>query len=478
MSSVRVRFAPSPTGKLHVGGLRTAFYNYLFARKHDGDFILRIEDTDQERSSEESEENIIQSLQWAGLEFDEGPHIDGGCGPYRQSERKDLYMSYAEKLIDKGFAYYAFDDKDVRYDNYSERRDEFKNSLNMEDSEVKRLVNEGDYVIRLKVPRDENINFSDMNKGEVSFHTSEIDDQILVKSDGWPTYHLANVVDDHFMGVSHVIRGDEWLSSTPKHVLMYEAFGWEIPKYTHLPLILSPDGGKFSKRDADKLDIPVHIEDFEDGGFEPEALLNYLFLLGRGGLDKEIMSMEKMIEKFDLSHIGSSGVSFDYDKLKWVNKKKIRSFSDDKFFKKVHPYVDWKGYKEKEHLWRVCSLLKEDVSFTHEVVEDHEYFFEDPDEYNPAHLDDYWGEEYIGILRESAKRLEKLNEFSVENIEEELRDLADDKNVGGGDVFHPVRIAVSGRATGPSVVHMVWALGRRKTVERLRSADDYFSTSN
>ena len=287
-ASVRVRFAPSPTGRLHIGGLRTALYNYLFARKHDGDFVLRIEDTDQARYEPGAEDDIREALAWTGLEYDEGPEEGGDYAPYRQSERAEHYHKYAQALVEAGRAYYAFDTEEEleelrethgAYDGSTRRQ--MRNSLTLSDEKVEQLVNESDdYVIRLKVPRQESVQVEDEIRGTVSFDTSEVDDQVLVKSDGMPTYHLANIVDDHLMDISHVIRGEEWLSSTPKHVLMYDALGWEPPAFAHLPLILSPNGGKLSKRDANELGIPVYVTDYQEAGYEPEALLNFLALLG------------------------------------------------------------------------------------------------------------------------------------------------------------------------------------------------------
>ncbi|HKL88859.1 MAG TPA: glutamate--tRNA ligase, partial [Salinibacter sp.] len=348
---VRVRFAPSPTGLLHIGGLRTALYNYLFARKHDGDFVLRIEDTDRSRYVDEAEEDIISALAWTDLEYDEGPGAGGDCSPYRQSERGDLYREYAEKLVEADAAYYAFDteeelaamreegDGSTAYD--ASTRLNMSNSLTMTAEEVEQKIDAGDeYVVRLKVPRRDNIQFEDEVRGAVSFDASEVDDQVLLKSDGMPTYHLANIVDDHLMEISHVIRGEEWLSSTPKHVLMYEALGWEPPTFAHLPLIMSPEGGKLSKRDADRLGIPVYVNDYKKAGYEPDGLLNFLALLGwNPGTEQELFSREEMIDAFSLDRVGASGVQFDLDKLRWVNEHFVRDLSVDALAERARPVV-------------------------------------------------------------------------------------------------------------------------------------------
>ena len=338
--NVRVRFAPSPTGFLHIGGLRTALYNFLFAKHHDGEFILRIEDTDQNRYVEEAEEDILKSLAWSGIEIDEGPENPGKFGPYRQSERKEIYHKYAKQLIDTGHAYYAFDTED-ELDKMRERlkksgnpspkydaitRQSMKNSLTLPQEEVSRKLAAGEeYVVRLKVPRRETVRFEDLIRGHVSFETKGLDDQVLLKSDGMPTYHLANVIDDHEMQISHVIRGEEWLSSTPKHVLLYQAFDWKMPEMAHLPLIMSPSGGKLSKRKAESEGIPINTKDYIEQHYEADALVNFLAYLGWSpGDDSEIHSLDELVELFTLDRVSKGGAVFNHKKLLWYNEHYLR----------------------------------------------------------------------------------------------------------------------------------------------------------
>jgi len=485
---VRVRFAPSPTGLLHIGGLRTALYNYLFARKHDGDFVLRIEDTDRSRYVEEAEDDIISALAWTNLDYDEGPKTGGEHAPYRQSDRGELYREYAQKLVDADAAYYAFDTEEelaemrertegeegaIAYD-ASTRRD-MRNSLTMAPEKVEQKINEGDdYVIRLKVPRQRTVQFKDEVRGTVSFDTSEIDDQVLLKSDGMPTYHLANIVDDHLMEISHVIRGEEWLSSTPKHVLMYEALGWGPPTFAHLPLIMSPEGGKLSKRDADRLGIPVYVNDYRKAGYEPEGLVNFLALLGwNPGTEQELFARDEMIEAFSLERVGASGVQFDLDKLKWVNEHYVRDLSVAALAERVRPVVEEEGYDVSDaRLHTICSLVQERVQVVPEVVTDNRYFFEDPDEYEEAGVEKRWKEESADLLLKYADRLEDVDEqnFETDTVETVLRDLADEEDVGAGAIIHPARLSVSGRSYGPGVFGLLAAVGKEACIRRMRAA--------
>jgi len=478
---VRVRFAPSPTGRLHVGGLRTALYNYLFARKHDGDFVLRIEDTDQARYEPGAEDDIREALSWVGLNYDEGPEQGGDYAPYRQSERTEHYHEYAQQLIDAGRAYYAFDTEEEldamreehgAYDVTTRRQ--MRNSLTLSDDEVERLKNEGDYVVRLKVPRQESVRFDDVIRGSVSFDTSEIDDQVLLKSDGMPTYHLANIVDDHLMDISHVIRGEEWLSSTPKHVLMYDALGWKPPAFAHLPLILSPKGGKLSKRDANELGIPVYVTDYREAGYEPGALLNFLALLGWGsGTEEELFTLDEMVDAFSLDRVGASGVQFDLDKLRWVNEHYVRDLSVEALAERARPYVEEEGYEvDDERLRTICSLVQDRIQVVPEVVTDNRYFFEDPDEYEEAGVEKRWKDESADLLRTYADRLEAVDLFDTDTVETVLRDLADERDVGAGAIIHPSRLAVSGRSYGPGVFGLLAAVGKEACIRRMRRAAD------
>jgi glutamyl-tRNA synthetase len=482
---VRVRFAPSPTGLLHIGGLRTALYNYLFARKHDGDFVLRIEDTDRSRYVDEAEGDIMSALEWTQLEYDEGPETGGDHAPYRQSERSELYREYAEKLVEADAAYYAFDTEEelaemreqgegsTAYD--ASTRLDMRNSLTMTPDEVGRRIEAGeDYVVRLKVPQRDTIQFKDEVRGAVSFDASEVDDQVLLKSDGMPTYHLANIVDDHLMEISHVIRGEEWLSSTPKHVLMYEALGWEPPTFAHLPLIMSPEGGKLSKRDADRLGIPVYVNDYRKAGYEPNGLVNFLALLGwNPGTEQELFTREEMIEAFSLERVGASGVQFDLDKLKWVNEHYVRDLSLDELAERARPVVEEEGYEvSDDRLHTICSLVQERVQVAPEVVTENRYFFEAPDEYEEAGVEKRWKDESADLLLKYAERLEALDEddFDTDTVETELRDLADEEDVGAGAIIHPARLAVSGRSYGPGVFGLLAAVGKEACIRRMRTA--------
>lgn len=479
---VRVRFAPSPTGHLHIGGLRTALYNYLFARKHGGDFLLRIEDTDQSRYVETAEDDIMDALQWTGLTYDEGPDVGGEHAPYRQSKRADLYRSYAEKLVEAGAAYYAFDteedlaalrDEGVTYDLHT--RHQMRNSITMSDDQVQDRLDAGaDYVIRLKVPERETVRFEDEIRGAVSFDSDEIDDQVLLKSDGLPTYHLANIVDDHLMEISHVIRGEEWLSSTPKHVLMYEALGWTPPTFAHLPLIMSPNGGKLSKRDANTLGIPVYVTDYREEGYEPEGLVNYLALLGwNPGTEEELFALDDMVEAFSLERVGASGVQFDLDKLRWVNEHYVRALSVEALVDRVRPYVEDAGYSASDdRLHEICELVQERVQVVPEIVTDNRYFFEDPDEYEEAGVEKRWKDASADLLSTYADRLESVEEedFDADTVETELRNLADEEDVGAGAIIHPARLAVSGRSYGPGVFGLLATVGKQACIRRMRRA--------
>jgi len=485
--SVRVRFAPSPTGKLHIGGLRTALYNYLFARRHGGEFLLRIEDTDQARYVEDAEEDLIDALQWAGLSYDEGPGVDGPHAPYHQSERAGRYRAFAEQLVDAGCAYYAFDTEEEieamrrrlreagedapAYD--ASTRGRMKNSLTLSDAEVQQRLDDGaEHVVRLKVPTSETVHFEDVIRGHVSFDTDGLDDQVLMKSDGLPTYHLANVVDDHQMGITHVIRGEEWLSSTPKHMLMYDAFGWEPPTMAHLPLIMSPQGGKLSKRDAETLGVPVHVTDYREAGYEPEALVNFLALLGwNPGTEQELFTLDALVDAFSLDRVGASGVQFDIDKLNWFNEQHIHRLSVDALVDRARPHVQAEGYAvSDERLSDICELLQERIQRVSEIATDNRYFFEDPESYEEKGVEKRWKDDSADLLTAYADRLEALDGFDVDDIETVLRDLAEDEDVGAGRVIHPTRLAVSGRTYGPGLFSMMAVVGKDACIRRMRRA--------
>jgi glutamyl-tRNA synthetase len=486
-SPVRVRFAPSPTGLLHIGGLRTALYNYLFARRRGGAFILRIEDTDQERFVEEAETDIIASLKWAGLPYDEGPEIGGPLGPYHQSQRKNVYRVYAEQLVEAGHAYYAFDTPEEveamrerlhksgnpspRYD--ASTRTDMKNSLTLPESEVKQRLESGEeYVIRLKVPPGDTVRFEDLIRGWVSFEAAEVDDQVLVKSDGMPTYHLANVVDDHLMQITHVIRGEEWLPSTPKHMLLYQFFGWEAPRMAHLPLILSPSGGKLSKRNADNLGIPVSVKQYRDKGYEPAALLNFLAFLGwNPGTEQELFTLDELVDAFTVERVGSSGVQFNLDKLNWYNEQFIRRLPPQELAGKARTYLEQKGYRpDQAYLERVAVLMQERITFVEDLAVSGSYFFDDPKEYDPEGVRKRWTGDAGDLLAAYADRLEKLPDFDHHTTEQALRELAEERKMGGGKIIHPVRLALSGVTMGPSLFEMIEVLGRDTCVRRIRRA--------
>lgn len=486
-SAVRVRFAPSPTGLLHIGGLRTALYNYLFARQHDGTFILRIEDTDRSRYVEEAEQDILDSLRWAGLDVDEGPEAGGPHAPYYQSQRQDLYQKYAQQLVDDGYAYYAFDTEEEieamrerlkkegqsspKYDAVTRR--EMRNSLTLPDEEVDRLLEEGaEHVIRLKVPRRETIRFEDVVRGNVSFETAGLDDQVLIKSDGMPTYHMANVVDDHHMEITHVIRGEEWLSSTPKHMLLYRYFGWEPPTMAHLPLILSPEGGKLSKRDADELGIPVFVRDYRDDGYEPEALLNFLAFLGwNPGTEQELFTLDGLVEAFSLDRVGSSGVQFDLDKLQWFNQQHLREKAPAELAERARPYLEEEGLDpDDDYLEEVVRLVQDRIHSVEEIATTNRFFFEDPEAYEEKGVKKRWKDDSADLLDAYADRLEQLDGFDTDVIESELRELADERDVGAGRVIHPTRLAVSGLSYGPSLFSMMAVLGKDACIRRMRRA--------
>lgn len=485
--NVRVRFAPSPTGLLHIGGLRTALYNYLFARKHDGDVILRIEDTDRTRYVPEAEKDIVEALAWTGLDYDEGPQKGGPHEPYHQSKRADLYREYAQQLVEEGHAYYAFDTEEELEQMKEELQTEenptpqydlttrmgMKNSLTLSEEEVQQRLESGEpYVVRLKVPQGETIRFQDIVRGWVSFETAGIDDQVLVKSDGLPTYHLANIVDDHLMEVSHVIRGEEWLSSTPKHVLLYRYLGWGMPQVAHLPLILSPTGGKLSKRNAEEENIPVFVQEYKTAGYEPEALINFLAFLGwNPGDEQELFSLEELVEAFSLERVGSSGVQFDQKKLDWFNEQFIRRKSPEQILETVRPYLVEQGFEvDDAYALRVVELMQERVSFVHEIATQGAFFFEDPDEYNPKGVKKRWKSNSAELLNAYADALEQLDEFTTETVEAALRELADEYDVGAGKIIHPTRLGVSGRHYGPSLFHMMEVLGQERSIRRMRKA--------
>lgn len=488
-SSVRVRFAPSPTGFLHIGGLRTALYNYLFTRRNNGTFILRIEDTDQSRFVEEAEQDIISSLEWCGMQIDEGPESGEDYGPYRQSERKDLYHKYAEKLIENGHAYYAFDTPEElnqmrerlqksgnpspKYDAIT--RQSMKNSLTLSRDDVeKKLGNGDDYVIRLKVPRRETIRFEDLIRGHVSFETKGLDDQVLLKSDGMPTYHLANVVDDHEMKITHVIRGEEWLSSTPKHILLYNAFGWDAPQMAHLPLIMSPSGGKLSKRKAEEEGIPVNTKEYIKQNYEPEALVNFLAYLGWSpGDDSEIHSLEELCELFSLDRVSKGGAVFNHKKLLWYNEHYLREKSDEEIAATVRSIASGQNITlpDDDYLTQAVSLLKERVSKVDEILTMGDFFFKTPDSYDEKALKK-WKADSAALVKEYRESIQTLDEdnFEAGSLKSNLEEVINKNDVGFGKLMMPLRIAVTGQGFGPDLFASMELLGKETVISRIDTA--------
>ena len=479
--AVRVRFAPSPTGYLHIGGLRTALYGYLFARRQGGSLVLRIEDTDRTRFVADAENDIVQALQWCGLEVDEGPEQGGRYGPYRQSERQSLYAKYAESLVESGHAYYAFD----MPDSIAELREtsaaygigtrlQMDNSLTQSSEMVRqRLDAKESHVIRLRVPEHEIIRFHDRIKGEVKVASESIDDQVLIKSDGMPTYHLANVVDDHHMAISHVIRGDEWIPSTPKHILLYQMLGWPPPVVAHLPLILSPTGGKLSKRSAERQGIPINVRDYRALGYEPQAVVNFLAFLGwNPGSEEEVFGLKELEQIFSLERVGSAPAQFDLNKLNWFNGQHLRRLEIPALADRVRFYLEKEGIQRPDHhyLEDVCLLVRDRLEHAKDVAHRFRYCFADPDEFDPAGVKKRWKVDSAELVQGYADRLESIKSFDEQTLETQLRDLAAQHEVGAGRIIHPVRLAVSGTTAGPGLFALLRVLGRDVCVRRLRNA--------
>ncbi len=498
---VRVRFAPSPTGALHLGGVRTALFNYLFARRHGGDFLLRIEDTDQARYVPGAEEYIIESLKWCGLTVDEGVGAGGDCGPYRQSERKAIYKEYALQLVESGNAYYSFDtaeeldalrkDCETKGETFiynAKSRGNLKNSLHMEPEEVKQLLASGaPYVIRFKMPENEELLLHDIIRGEVHFNSSLLDDKVLYKSDGMPTYHLANIVDDHLMRITHVIRGEEWLPSLPLHVLLYRAFGWEdtMPRFAHLPLILKPVGnGKLSKRDGNKMGFPVFPMEFTDpatgekwhgykeDGYFPEAFINMLALLGwNPGTEQEIFTLKELAQLFSLEHVNKSGARFNPDKAKWFNHKYLIAKPDAELADLIAPYLQADGLAyDKPKVERICALMKERYNFVSELYEDCRFFFVAPTEYVEKDAKKYWKEDAPALMRELTELLKSIDDYSFANTEKIISAWITEKELGFGKVMNPFRVAIIGAAKGPHMFDVIEIIGKEETIRRMEKA--------
>ena len=495
---VRVRFAPSPTGPLHIGGVRTALYNYLFAKQHGGDLVLRIEDTDSNRFVPGAEEYILESFRWLGIKFDEGVSFGGNYGPYRQSERREIYKKYVKQLLDAGKAYIAFDTpeeleaKRAEIENFqydAATRLSMRNSLAMPAEEVEALIAAGNqYVVRFKIEPGEKVVVNDIIRGEVTINSSILDDKVLYKSaDELPTYHLANIVDDHLMEITHVIRGEEWLPSAPLHVLLYRAFGWEdtMPRFAHLSLLLKPEGnGKLSKRDGDRLGFPVFPLEwndpksgavstgFRESDYLPEAVVNFLALLGwNPGDDVEMMSLEELVKKFDLSKCSKAGARFDYKKMVWFNHEYILQKSDREIAEIFMNVVKQHGVETTlEHLETIVSLMKGRVNFVHELWDASSFYFEAPQAYDEKTAKKRWKEDSAQKMAELAGLLESLDDFSIENQDKAVHEWIEAKGYGMGDIMNAFRLALVGEGKGPQMFHISGLIGKEETLSRLRRA--------
>lgn len=504
MDSIRVRFAPSPTGALHIGGVRTALYNFLLAKKHKGTFILRIEDTDQTRFVPGAEEYIIESLLWCGLIPDEGPGFGGEYGPYRQSDRKALYREQVDELIRRGNAYYAFDtpeeleaqrEKDPNFKYDSRVRMTLKNSLSLPPAEVEQLLEQGvPHTVRLKVPENEEVAVEDLIRGKVLFQSHELDDKVLLKADGMPTYHLANIVDDRFMRITHVIRGEEWLPSTGHHVLLYKAFGWEdaMPAFAHLPLILRPDGkGKLSKRDGARFGMPVFplswkgetLDDsfvgFREFGFDPNAVVNFLALLGwNAGTEQELFSMTELIEAFSIDKIGKAGARFDFDKAKWFNHQYIQAAPNEVLAREFRPFLTARGLDiPDERLQVYCGLLKDRAHLLPELWDVGHYLLESRVEFDPEAVSKKWKPELEPAFRQVIALLHEQASFVAAPLHDLVVEWLKNNQVKPGDMLPVLRIALTGALKGPGVFEMMEFLGKAATVQRLEQAADHFKNS-
>lgn len=477
MPQVRVRFAPSPTGYLHVGGLRTALYNYLFARRQGGTFILRIEDTDRARYVEGAVESLVRALGWAGLDYDEGPGKGGPCGPYVQSERIALYREHALRLVEQGKAYYAFDTaaeleemrKALEQQGLNPKYD--RRALRLSSDEIRKNLDAGlPAVIRMKVPDAVGIAFDDRVRGRVEFSSELVDDQVLLKSDGYPTYHLANVVDDHLMGVTHVIRGEEWLSSTPKHVLLYRFFGWDLPEFAHLPLLLNPDKSKLSKRQGD-----VAVEDYRRKGYLAEALVNFVAFLGwNPGDERELFTLEELVGEFSLDRVGKSGAVFNLEKLNWLNFEHLRRKPGGEVLALLRAALDESGRDASRfsdgYLLSVIGAMRERSSFVRDFIEKCPYFFNPPEAYDPEVVKKRWKSATPDHLRALGQAFALLPDPAQEEYESALHRTAGTLKIGNGELIHPLRLAVSGMGVGPGLYDILHILGRDETIKRISTA--------
>ncbi|MBC2838208.1 glutamate--tRNA ligase [Robiginitalea sp. SC105] len=493
---VRVRFAPSPTGPLHIGGVRTALFNYLFARKHQGTFILRIEDTDQNRFVEGAEAYIAESLEWLGIPYDEGPGREGGYGPYRQSERKELYRQYAKELVDSGWAYYAFDQAEAldahRADHEKKgktfiynwhNREKLDNSLGMPAGELRERLGSGEpYVIRFKWPVDETLGFHDLIRGTIRIDTNTLDDKVLYKSDGMPTYHLANIVDDHLMEISHVIRGEEWLPSLALHIQLYKALGWNPPEFAHLPLIMKPSGkGKLSKRDGEKGGFPVFplswkgTPGYREAGYFPEAVVNFLALLGwNPGTEQELFALDELVAAFDLARVNKGGARFDPDKTKWYNHQYLQqkppaALIPDfrEVLRRSHPLS---ASLKDTYLEKVISLLRERADFVSDLWELGDYFFRSPESYDEKAVRKQWKTDTPELMAALLRLLEKTDDFRSSSLEASVKAWIQEHGYSFGQVMAPLRLILVGSLQGPHLFDIMELIGREETLGRIRTA--------
>jgi glutamyl-tRNA synthetase len=493
MQQVRVRFAPSPTGPLHIGGVRTALYNYLFARKHKGTFILRIEDTDQTRFVEGAEEYIMDSLEWCRIIVDEGINEGGEYAPYRQSDRKHIYKQYADMLFDRGYAYYAFNtpqelealrkksEKEGKTFVYNAKvREKLNNSISLSDVEWNARLDRGEpYVIRFKMPPDEDIHFDDLIRGHIVVNTSTLDDKVLFKSDGMPTYHLAHMVDDHLMKISHVIRGEEWLPSLPLHFMLYRAFGWDPPYFAHLPLLLKPDGkGKLSKRDGDKMGFPVFplfwpygekARGYREDGYYPEAFINMMALLGwNPGTEQEIFSMEELIGAFSLERVGKSGSRFDPEKAKWFNHQYLQKRTNNQLALEFREFLRAKGYHvDIVRLEILVGLVKERVSFVKDIWEQTDFFFKAPIDYDQEAIRKRWQENTPAMLKELIPVLQGIADFTEPATESAVKAWIESKGYNTGAVMNAFRLVIVGTLRGPQMFDIISWIGKEETIKRI-----------
>jgi len=499
-TEVRVRFAPSPTGPLHIGGVRTALFNYLFAKKNNGTFILRIEDTDQTRFVAKAEEYIIESLKWCGIAPDEGQGVGGDYGPYKQSERKEIYKKYVKILLDNDKAYYAFDtpedltalrnEAESNKENFiydANTRKKLNNSLNLSSEEVQQKIAAKEaYVIRFKMPEQEEIKMQDIIRGDISVNSKDLDDKVLFKSDGMPTYHLANIVDDYLMKITHVIRGEEWLPSLPLHVMLYRAFGWEneMPKFAHLPLILKPQGnGKLSKRDGDKLGFPVfplewHAPDgnvsrgYKEDGYFNEAFINMLALLGwNSGTEQEIFSLKELSEIFTLERVGKSGAKFDPEKAKWFNQQYLRNKSSEELAQMLNPVLVEKNITVQQNtLIEIVDLVKDRMSFISDFWSKTFFFFERPAEYNPKVVKKRWKADVPDIMLNILEIIKTQNNWDKDTLHKQITDYLSENEIGMGKAMNALRLTMTGDAIGPDLMSIVILLGKEEAVLRIQNA--------